>query len=40
VLREAAEKAGVADAEQVLSDPSVAKDQASTHIELPVLVID
>ena len=30
VLREAAEKAGVADADQVLSDPTVARDQASS----------
>ncbi len=32
VLREAAKKAGVADAEQVLSDSNVAKDQARTKI--------
>lgn len=30
VLREAAKNAGVADAEQVLSDPNVAKDQVCT----------
>lgn len=34
VLKEAAEKAGVADADQVLSDPTVARDQASSSSEV------
>jgi hypothetical protein len=33
VLRAAAEKAGVKDADQVLSDPNVARDQARTSAE-------